>query len=70
LPFPPGAEHEVVGMRVAVGMVKRAPGVETVLCAEPGQQCRLKFLLDDYLSKDDPKRALETGELRFAAAKE
>ena len=70
LPFPPGAEHEVTGLPVAVGMVKRAPGVETVLCAEPGQQCRLKFSLDDYLSKDDPKGPLETGELRFAAAKE
>jgi hypothetical protein len=66
LPFAPGAQHQVTGLPIAVGQVKRAAGVETVICAEPGQQCRLKFLLDDYLDKDAPP--LDTGEVRFTVA--
>ena len=69
MPFAPGAEHEVMGMPIAVGQVKRAPGVETVLCLTSGQQCRLKFLLDNYLDRES-KEPLGTGEIRFSLADE
>lgn len=67
--FPAGAEQEITGLPIVVGQVKRAPGVETVICAEPGQQCRLRFVVDNYL-EPEAKETLTTGEMRFALAKE
>jgi hypothetical protein len=69
MPFAAGAEHEVTGLPIAVGQVKRGPGVETVICAVPGQQCRLRFVLSNYLDRKSDE-VLQTGELRFAAAEE
>ncbi len=67
LPFTPGAMHEVVGLPIVLGQVKRPPGVETVICAAEGQECRLRFSVDNYLDPDAAEKA-RTGEVRFRLA--
>jgi hypothetical protein len=70
LPFTPGAMHEVIGLPIVLGQVKRPPGVETVICAVEGQECRLRFGVDDYVNKDRAEKPTTTGQIRFRLAGE
>ncbi len=66
MPLDPKSQHEISGLPIVLGDVPRAAGVETVIRAQPGQSCRVRFTVPNY---GEPKsEPLQTGEIQFTLA--
>lgn len=63
MPLNPGHQHEIAGRTIVVGDIPREESVETVIRAQPGQECRIRFTVPNYGERDS--LPLETGEVQF-----